>query len=225
LNGIVHHQSRIMKSYFILAGLLFSASIQSCSQNTRSSSLIGGGCEGCVVVNKSPVPFSELSWIDTLPDFNEPGPKMVISGIVYKADGKTPAQDVVLYIYHTDQTGHYINRYNEEGWPGRQGYIKGWMKTNEKGQYKFYTLKPVAYPERNAPAHIHPVIKEAGKNEYYIDEYLFDDDPLLTLKERNKQEQRAGSGIIQLHEANGMLEGKRDIILGLHIPNYPESKN
>jgi protocatechuate 3,4-dioxygenase, beta subunit len=214
-----------MKSYCMLASLLFSAVIQGCSQNIGPSKLIGGGCEGCEVINKSPLSISELSWIDTLPDFNEPGPKMIISGTIYQSDGITPAKDVLLYVYHTDQTGHYSNRYHEKGMPGRHGYIKGWMKTNEKGQYKFYTLKPAAYPQRNAPAHIHPVVKEPGRNEYYIDEYVFDDDPLLTANERSKLEQRGGSGIIQLHEKNSVLEGKRDIILGLHIPNYPAPKS
>ncbi|MEP6514202.1 MAG: hypothetical protein ABJA79_10045, partial [Parafilimonas sp.] len=158
---------------------------------------------------------------DTLPDFNEHGPKMVISGVIYNADSKTPAKDVVLYVYHTDQTGHYTNKLNEPGWPGRNGYIKGWMKTNEKGEYKFYTLKPAPYPGAKIPAHIHPVIKESDKNEYWIDEYLFDDDPLLTSSEKNKQEQHGGSGIIHFEQKNGMLIGTRNIILGRNIPNYP----
>ncbi|MEJ0106972.1 MAG: hypothetical protein WDO19_32475 [Bacteroidota bacterium] len=38
-----------------------------------------------------------------MPDYNEQGPKLVISGVVYKADGKTAAKDVIMYIYHTDQ--------------------------------------------------------------------------------------------------------------------------
>ena len=47
----------------------------------------------------------------------------------------------------------------------RHGYIRGWMKTNEKGQYRFYTLKPASYPNSTAVKHIHPTIKEPGKNE------------------------------------------------------------
>lgn len=210
-------------SYSILLISLMVAT-RGCSQNTHPGQLVGGGCEGCEAIFGSPIPFNQLNWIDTLPDFNEPGPRMVISGIVYKPDGKTPAKGVVLYVYHTDQTGHYTNRDKEKAWAGRHGYIKGWLKTNDKGQYKFYTLKPAAYPGRNIPAHIHPVIKEQDKNEYYIDEYLFEDDPLLTEAEKKKQEGRAGSGIIQLVEKNGILEGKRDIILGLHIPGYPAIK-
>ena len=81
------------------------------------SQQIGGSCEGCEAVFECPVPFDKLSWIDTLPDFGEPGPKMMISGVIYKADGKTPAKDVVLYIYHTDQEGNYTNKNNETDGP------------------------------------------------------------------------------------------------------------
>src|SRR5438876_10501756 len=231
--GFVVSEICITKSKFMKSSIfifIFSAiiTLSGCSQNssqkestTVADKKIGGSCEGCKVIYESPVPFEKLNWIDTLPDFNEAGPKMMISGVIYKADEKTPAKDVVLYIYHTDQTGHYVNKNNESGWASRQGYIKGWVKTNEKGEYKFYTLKPAVYPERNVPAHIHPVIKEPGIEDYYIDEFLFDDDPLLTDTERKKQENRGGSGIVKLKTINGMLVGERDIILGLNIPGYP----
>jgi protocatechuate 3,4-dioxygenase beta subunit len=149
---------------------------------------------------------------------------MVISGVIYKADGKTPAPDVVLYVYHTDQTGHYTKKGNETGWGKRHGYIRGWMKTNNKGEYKFYTLKPASYPNSTIPAHIHPLVKEPDKNEYWIDEYLFEGDKFLTTEERKKQENRGGKGIIGLVEKNNILYGNRDIILGLHIPDYPASE-
>ncbi|MEJ0106372.1 MAG: hypothetical protein WDO19_29200 [Bacteroidota bacterium] len=105
---------------------------------------------------------------------------------------------------------------------GKHGYIKGWVKTNEKGEYKFYTLKPAPYPATNIPAHIHPVIIEPGKNEYYIDEYLFEGDPFLTASEPKRQELRGGPGIISLEKKKGILYGKRNIILGLNIPGYIE---
>ncbi len=216
---------RIMKliaSLFILISLI---SFSACSQNNKtepgSKQPIGGPCEGCEAVFESPVPFEKLNWIDTLPDFNEPGPKLMISGVIYRADGKTPAKDVVLYIYHTDQNGIYANKNNEKGWAERHGYIRGWMKTNEKGQYRFYTLKPASYPNSTAIKHIHPTIKEPGKNEYYIDEFIFDDDPFLTAERRKEPSQTGGDGIIKSNEENGILTGERNIYLGKNIPGYP----
>lgn len=40
------------------------------------------------------------------------------------------------------------------------------------------------------------VVKEPDKNEYYVDEYVFDDDLLLTPARRGKLEDRDGSGIV-----------------------------
>ena len=65
------------------------------------------------------------------------------------------------------------------GWGERHGYIRGWVKTNERGEYKFYTLRPGAYPGRNNPEHIHITVKEPGMNEYFIDDYHFADDTIL----------------------------------------------
>jgi protocatechuate 3,4-dioxygenase beta subunit len=162
-----------------------------------------------------------LSWVETLPDYNESGPKIEISGTIFKKDGKTPAKDVILYIYHTDQKGYYSTKGKETGQGKRHGYIRGWIKTEADGKYKFYTLKPAPYPKRNAPAHIHAVIKEPDLKEYWIDEYLFDDDPLLTKEKRSLPEGRGGPGIIVLVEdKNGTLQCHRDIVLGKNIPNY-----
>jgi len=204
----------------------------SCSQDTTKSKApgqptqkgkVGGGCEGCKGIYESPVPFEKLSELCWLPDWNGEGTKLGVNGVVYKPDG-TPAAGVIMYVYHTDQTGHYSTKGNETGWGKRHGYIRGWMKTNEKGEYKFMTLKPIAYPGRNIPAHIHVAIKEPGTNEYWIDDYVFDDDPLLTTAERKKQESRGGNGIVVMEEKEGMLYGERDIYLGRNIPGYPQTK-
>ncbi|HEY3252223.1 MAG TPA: intradiol ring-cleavage dioxygenase [Ignavibacteria bacterium] len=200
----------------------------SCSQDKdktggkEKTNHVGGPCEGCEAIFESPLAFENLTSTDTLPDYNEAGPKLIISGIVYKKDGITPAPDIVIYIYHTDQNGYYSGKGNATGWGKRHGYIRGWMKTNEKGEYKFYTLKPAPYPNANSPAHIHVTIKEPDKNEYYIDEYVFEDDPLVDKNYRNMAQNRGGDGIISLNKnEDGMLIGKRDITLGKNIPDYP----
>lgn len=183
---------------------------------------VGGNCEGCEAIFESPVPFNELNWIDTLPGFDEPGQKLEVSGSVFKPDGKTPAADIVLYVYHTDQNGIYPNKGDENGWGKRHGYLRGWIKTNKSGQYKFYTLIPASYPNSNNPKHIHITIKEPGKNAYWIDDFLFRDDPLLTRELRNKHKFRGGNGILRTSNQNGIMIARRDIILGENIPGYPK---
>ena len=204
-------------------------SLTACSQNNSTKNTkqeyktqVGGGCEGCEAIYECPVPFEQLNNVDTLPDFNDPGPKIEISGIVYQKDGKTPAANVVLYVYHTDQTGVYPVKGNEKGWAKRHGYIRGWIKTDKNGAYKFYTLVPASYPNSKNPKHIHPTIKETDKNEYWIDEYLFEGDPYLQY-EKSDRPPRGGNGVIKPYMKDGMLRATRHIILGLNVPDYPKA--
>jgi protocatechuate 3,4-dioxygenase beta subunit len=187
---------------------------------------VGGTCEGCEAIYECPVSFDQLNEIDTLPDFNEAGPKIEISGTIYKSDGKTPAPGIILYVYHTDQKGLYATKGNDpdsyrEGWGKRHGYIRGWIKTDINGFYKLYTLVPASYPNSKNPKHIHPTIKEPGYNEYWIDEFVFNDDPLLPEAERFKSNPVGGSGVLKTYIKDGMLRANRDIILGLNVRDYP----
>jgi protocatechuate 3,4-dioxygenase, beta subunit len=225
-------KGKFMKRLFIIPVLSAFISLNGCGQSSiqkqqkakASEIKAGGSCEGCEAIYESPVPFEHLNETDTLPDFNDAGPKIEISGIIYKADGKTPAQDVVLYIYHTDQNGIYAKKGNETGWANRHGYIRGWIKTNAKGEYRFYTLVPASYPNSKNPKHIHPVVKEPGISEYWIDEFLFDDDSLLPAEERIKSKPVGGNGVLKTTTKDGMLLAKRNITLGLNVADYPVTK-
>lgn len=218
-----------MKRYWLLSAILLSV-IPGCAQNNNNAGLeseikVGGPCEGCEAVYECPVLFKALSEFAWLPDWNENSSrKIAINGIVYQADGKTPAPNVVIYLYHTDQKGVYPLKGDEKGWAKRHGYLRAWMKTNEKGEYKFWTLRPAAYPGRNEPAHIHAIIKEPGKTPYWIDDFLFDNDPLLTEAVRKKLENRGGNGILKFYDASSgksPYKSERHIYLGKNIPDYP----
>jgi protocatechuate 3,4-dioxygenase beta subunit len=182
---------------------------------------VGGPCEGCEAALEYGT--RHLSWVDTMPDYHMPGPKIEVSGVIYASNGITPAKDVILYVYHTDQTGVYPTLGDETGWGKRHGYLRTWLKTNAQGQYAFYTLRPASYPGRTAPAHIHATIKEPDKSPYWIDEYLFDDDPILSREERSSQQQRGGNGIlVTADRKEEITHYRRDIILGKNVPGYPQ---
>jgi protocatechuate 3,4-dioxygenase beta subunit len=177
----------------------------------------GGGCDGCELMYEGmPRKLSNTAY---LPDWKTGGQRLIVQGIVYRKDKRTVAPNVIVYIYHTDSKGYYSPSAGQVNGK-RHGHLRGWIKTGSDGKYIFYTTMPAPYPERNDPAHIHPIIKEPGIKEYYIDEYRFDNDPLLTPALRSKAENRGGNGIVKLSKNTaGIFLCKRDIILGQNIPN------
>lgn len=178
----------------------------------QNSVLVGGPCEGCEAVFE----FGDrpLSPVDTLPEFEQTDEKLKVTGTVYLPDGKTPAEDVILYIHHTNAEGVYPTRGDESGWGRRHGYLRGWIKTEANGKYTFYTQKPGSYSQN--PTHIHPTILEPNGRYYYIAEYLFEGDPNL----KNGWGNRGGPGVVTLKRENDLLVAERDIILGLNVPGY-----
>jgi protocatechuate 3,4-dioxygenase beta subunit len=209
----------VMKKSILLFLAFAMTNVSGCTQTTKKADRkVGSACEACDMMYDG-MP-EDPSWQTTIAGPDEPGEPMIISGVIYKKDGKTPAPDVILYVYHTDSKGLYSPA-PKQTLAKRHGHLRGWMKTDEQGRYEFITIRPASYPDRKIPQHIHPLIKEPGLTLYWIDEYLFDDDPLLTEQEKAHQEKRGGSGIISLKKnEKGVWVGKRDIILGMNIPNY-----
>ena len=201
---------------FLLTFLLVVQGLISCT--AQRSNAVGGSCEGCEAIHE--YGDKKLTAVDTLPEFKHASPKLKVTGTVFLNDGKSPAQNVIVYIYHTNRKGIYQTKGNEKGWAKRHGYIRGWIKTGKDGRYTFYTFRPAAYPDRSEPEHIHVTVKEPDRNEYYVDNILFDDDQLLTQDMRHRLKNRGGSGIVKTNVQDGILTIKRDIILGKNIPDY-----
>ena len=196
------------------------------------------GCKGqsaSPMVNNLPdgppagKPPVDISWTDKSPGWKLNGPKLLITGIVFKSDGRTPAPNVVVYYYHTNTEGRYVHIPEEpQSMPPNaqgqtHGHIRGWVKTGANGVYEIYTIRPGKYPRFEEPAHIHLTVQEPDQKEYYIDDVVFDDDPLLTTPKRLKMENRGGTGVVRLVKKDDLFIGERNIILGLHIPGYAAS--
>jgi protocatechuate 3,4-dioxygenase beta subunit len=166
----------------------------------------------------------EISSVDTSAGWGQAGQKLLITGTIFKNDGSTPAPDVILYYYHTDEDGYYSDGPGLDSRVKRHGHIRGWVKSDTEGKYAIYTNRPGAYPNSKEPAHIHPSVREPGlANEYYLDEFVFDDDPLLTTQKRKAMQNRGGSGVLRVMLKGDMLVAKHNIILGLNIPGYPDT--
>ena len=88
---------------FVLFVFLFS-SLTSCNgqtksnsatpQNTNTKKLVGGGCDGCELMFVG-MP-KNISSVDTSVGWTEKGQKLLVTGKVYKIDGKTAAPNVIV---------------------------------------------------------------------------------------------------------------------------------
>lgn len=209
-----------IKSIIVLSlTLLLCSCVNSQRRTEDNSMLVGGPCEGCEAIFE--YGDQKLTATATLPDFEKEGIKLKVTGTIYQKDGITPAKDVILYLYQTNPEGIYATKGGETGWARRHGHIRGWVKTGNDGRYTFYTLKPGTYPSRTEPAHIHPTILEPNGKYYYLHDYYFEGDLLLTAKEISPKMPRGGnSGVLSLIKEGDIWVGKRDLILGKNIPDY-----
>ncbi|CAN5568056.1 hypothetical protein BH11BAC2_BH11BAC2_09540 [soil metagenome] len=214
--------------YVLLSTFLTSCNGQTKNNNqskpnssTTKNKLIGGGCDGCEIMFVG-MP-TNINAVDTSFGWTENGQKLLVTGTAYKIGGKTPAPNVIIYYWQTDNNGYYSTTKGMDEKAKRHGHIRGWVKTDENGKYSIYSIRPAPYPNENIPAHIHTSVKEPNiENEYYIDEFVFDDDKLLKREKRKALENRGGSGVLRVLISGNLQIAEHNIILGLNIPNYPD---
>lgn len=159
---------------------------------------------------------TNLNQVMTIASKEEPGEEMVITGKIFKADGRTVYPDVVLYAYHTDSKGYYSKTGKETGVQKWHGRLHGWCKTDVNGNYEIHSIRPARYPDNSMPAHIHIAVKEPmGKEPYYISDIVFKDDSLVNERYLNSIVSAiGGTGIVDVTKsAEGTWTGRRDIVL------------
>ena len=96
----------------------------------------------------------------------------MVEGVVTDAGGK-PVANAVVYAYQTDADGYYTREKNSNA-----VRLCGLMKTDERGRYRFHSIKPGSYPGSTIAAHVHfavsgePVIEETFLLEFENDRFL-----------------------------------------------------
>lgn len=149
--------------------------------------------------------------VDTIPDFDTHQNKIKITGTIFEKDGVTPAKDVVLSIYQTNEVGDFVLVKNESN--ERDIYHSATIKTQEDGRYTFYTFMPGTYHRSNELKQIHQNIKEHGKEVYGMYPFVFDNDPLLRKSCRAKLARKGIDNILKLEKENDMYVATKDIVL------------
>lgn len=190
------------------------------AQGQAREPIVGLPCEGCEAVFEG-LPAS-LSSTARIAPAGEPGQAMTLTGRVLDREGR-PRAGVVVYAYHTDAGGLYPRPATRVGAAGdRHGRLRGFAVSGADGRYAFQTIRPGAYPTREAPAHVHMHVIERGCATYYIDDVMFTDDPLLTPDARIRYSNgRAGAGVVTPVREGGTWMATRDIHLGRGVPGYP----
>lgn len=103
----------------------------------------------------------------------EAGEPLVVSGTVYGPEGE-PLAGASLFVYQTDAAGIY----SAEG--NTNPRLKGYLRTDTEGRYRFRTIRPGAYPRGGVPAHIHYHLAPPEGDEETVGEMFFAGDPQLT---------------------------------------------
>ena len=111
----------------------------------------------------------------TITSKDEPGERLIVTGIVYGADGKTPLANASVYVYHTDANGRYTPGATDDN---RNPRLRGYMRTDAQGKYEYSTIKPAPYPGNGPPAHIHYHVNAPGYQERVF-EIVFEGDPKI----------------------------------------------
>lgn len=153
---------------------------------------------------------ADVSWKTVLAKATDEGEPMIISGTVFKADGKTAAPNTLIYLYHTDMYGIY-GRSGQH----KHGKFRGWMLTDDKGRYEFRSIRPASYPNSTQSQHVHMTLTGTNFREDWIDSILFEGDRFLTMRERENAGKKGGfNPIVTLEKAtNGIYTARRDIQL------------
>ncbi|MFH1803307.1 MAG: protocatechuate 3,4-dioxygenase subunit beta [Pseudomonadota bacterium] len=114
------------------------------------------------------------------------GERMVVHGRVMDCDGK-PQPHILVEIWQANAAGRYVHKVDQHNAPLDPNFRgSGRCMTDENGHYRFYTIKPGAYPWGNhfnawRPNHIHLSLFGPGFATRLVTQMYFPGDPLLEL--------------------------------------------
>nr|WP_321243390.1 hypothetical protein [uncultured Psychroserpens sp.] len=153
----------------------------------------------------------QLSATDSIPDFESKEQQLKITGTIYKSDGVTPAEGIILYIEQADENGDFDLREKNDK---RYAHHRGWVKTDANGRYTIYTFVPGNDRRYNQLSQLFPAIKEPSKPNYNLESFLFDTDPMLTKLCRKKIAKKGDpTRILKPIKKDGLLIVEKNIVL------------
>jgi protocatechuate 3,4-dioxygenase beta subunit len=108
----------------------------------------------------------------------------VVHGKVMDENGR-PIPHTLIEIWQANAAGRYVHKVDQHDAPLDPNFLgSGRVMTDAEGNYKFYTIKPGAYPWSNhynawRPNHIHFSLFGANITNRLVTQMYFPGDPLL----------------------------------------------
>lgn len=112
------------------------------------------------------------------------GERIVVHGKVMNENGQ-PIPNTLIEIWQANAAGRYVHKVDQHAAPLDPNFLgAGRCITDAEGNYKFYTIKPGAYPWGNhynawRPNHIHFSLFGANITNRLVTQMYFPGDPLL----------------------------------------------
>jgi protocatechuate 3,4-dioxygenase beta subunit len=112
------------------------------------------------------------------------GERIVVSGRVLDENDR-PVPHTLVEVWQANAAGRYQHKVDQHNAPVDPNFTgAGHMLTDEKGQYRFVTIRPGAYPWKNhqnawRPAHVHVSLFGPAFATRLVTQMYFPGDPLL----------------------------------------------
>ncbi len=196
------------KEFLINSALTaFSLSVFGTALPKKESSEFQGDCETTQdILGPFYRPDSPLR--SDLTEENMEGNRILVKGIVFKSDCKTPLNNAKVKIWQCDTHGEYDNESDAYR-------LRGFALTNAKGEYEFKTIIPGKYLNGNLyrPSHIHFRVTEKNSKEL-ISQIYFRGDPHIP-QDPWASQGKAIERILEIvpEEINGTLAIRFDIYM------------
>jgi protocatechuate 3,4-dioxygenase beta subunit len=114
------------------------------------------------------------------------GERIILTGTVTDSDGR-PVRDTLVEVWQANAAGRYVDPVDDHPAPLDPNFTgAGRCLTDDRGRYRFVTVKPGAYPWRNhlnawRPAHVHFSFFGPCLASRLVTQMYFPGDPLIPL--------------------------------------------